>query len=368
MSICNTMMTVLSSPPDMLAVALVAVSTVVMLNLLKPKRATSQRKQVTGRRPPGPAALPMVGNMHQLIWNKPCVFRWIYRLLDRMGTDILCLRFGSTHVVAVACTEMAREVLRTKEAMFMARPATFVSSVFSYGYKSASLTTDEQQWRKMRRIVTSEILSPVLERQLHDRRIEEADHLIRYVYNRIKIAQECNVNIRYVGQHFCGNLARGLVFGKRHFGESQVFVPGEEEVQHIAALFTLVNYVYGFCVSDYIPALVGFDLDGHEKVAKGVASTFDRLHDPIIEDRTREWSTCRKSGGKKEVADFLDVLISLEDAAGMPLLSFEEIKAQIVVRCIFRLLRNVFLLLISLMSINLLFLCWNYLTFLACYK
>ncbi|KAK3157481.1 hypothetical protein QOZ80_2AG0123080 [Eleusine coracana subsp. coracana] len=44
----------------------------------------------------------------------------------------------------------------------------------------------------------------------------------------------------------------------------------------------------------------------------------------------REWSTCRKTGEKKGVADFLDVPVSLEDAAGQPLLSFEEIKAQIV--------------------------------------
>ncbi|GJN20538.1 hypothetical protein PR202_gb07929 [Eleusine coracana subsp. coracana] len=328
MSSYNTMMTVLSSP-DILPAALVALSTILILNLLKPRRATC-KKQVTGRRPPEPAALPIIGNMHQLIWNKPCVFRWIYRLLDRMGTDILCLRFGSTHVVAVACPEMAREVLRTKEAMFMSRPATFVSSVFSYGYKSASLTTVDQQWRKMRRIVTSEILSPALDRQLHGRRVEEADDLIRYVYNKIKIAPESNIDIRYIGQHFAGNLIRRLVFGKKHFGESPVIGPGDEEVQHVAALFTLVNYVYSFCVSDYFPGLVGLNLDGHEKVAKGVARTFDRLHDPIIEDRMREWSTCRKSREKKGVADFLDVLISLEDSAGQPLLSFEEIKAQIV--------------------------------------
>jgi hypothetical protein len=59
---------------------------------------------------------------------------------------------------------MAREVLRTKEAVFMSRPPTLTSNMFSYGYKSVSLTTSEQQWRKMRPIVTSEILSPALER------------------------------------------------------------------------------------------------------------------------------------------------------------------------------------------------------------
>jgi hypothetical protein len=48
----------------------------------------------------------------------------------------------------------------------------------------------------------------------------------------------------------------------------------------------------------------------------------------------REWDSCRKRCEKKEISDLLDVLASLEDEAGQPLLSFEEIKAQIVVRSI----------------------------------
>ncbi|CAL4934525.1 unnamed protein product [Urochloa decumbens] len=202
--------------------------------------------------------------MHQLIWNKSSVFRWIHRVLNDMGADILTLKLGSVHVMFVTCPEIAREVLRKNEAVFFSRPATFASELFSYGYKSTSLTVIEDQWKKMKRMLTSEVLSPALECKLHGQRVLEADHLV------------------------------------------------------------------SFCVSDYYPGLVGLDLDGHEKVAKGVMSTLDRLHSPIIDEKVHEWSRRREVGNRRDAGDILDVLVALEDADGQPVLSIDEIKAQTV--------------------------------------
>ncbi|KAI4962500.1 hypothetical protein ZWY2020_034439, partial [Hordeum vulgare] len=127
------------------------------------------------------------------------------------------------------------------------------------------------------------------------------------------------VNIRHVTQHFVGNMIRRLVFGKRYFNDlppSSSSGPGHDEVAHL-------------CVSDYFPALIGLDLDGHEKVSKDAMQTINRLHDPIIEERIRERSsTLEKCDEKKEARDFLDVLVHLKDAEGQPLLSLQDIRAQ----------------------------------------
>jgi phenylalanine N-monooxygenase len=144
-------------------------------------------------------------------------------------------------------------------------------------------------------------------------------------------------------------MIRRLVFGKRHFsvaagagaggGNGGGSGPGPEVVAHVDALFTLLNYVYSFSVSDYIPPawawmVAGLDPDGHKKVAKRVMETLNRLHDPIIEERIREWDGLRKRGEKREARDFLDALVSLQDSQGRPFLSFNEIKAQTAVRCV----------------------------------
>lgn len=306
-----------------------------MLMLVRLLMRAASRKREKGL-PPGPATLPLIGSIHQLLWNKPMVVRWIHRLLNEMGTDMMSLKLGSVHVIFVACPEIAREVLRKKEAVLFSRPATFASKFFSYGYKTASLTTVEDQWKKMKRVLTSEVLSPAMECQFHSQRVEEADEIIRYVYNQVYITSDSCINVRHVARHFCGNIIRRLVFGKRYFKSSAISVtgPGADEEEHIDALFTLVNYVYNFCVSDYYPALIGLDLDGHEKVARGVISTLDRLHGPIIDERVRiMWSNRQKVVDKtRDVSDILDVLVSLEDADGTPLLSIDEIKAQTVVR------------------------------------
>jgi phenylalanine N-monooxygenase len=300
--------------------------------------ATTMKIELHHRLPPGPSGgMPIIGSMHRMIWNKPVVFRWIHHLLKEMDTNIMCLRFGAVHVIVVSCPEIAREVLRKNDAVLASRPVTFASGSFSFGYKGSILSPYGEQWKKMKRVLTSEVLSASMERRFHGRRAEEADHLVRFVYNRCNAtASRSVVDVRHVTRHFCGNMIRRLVFSKRHFAEppppaSAGAGPGPDEVDHVDALFTLLNYLYSFCVSDYFPVVVGLDLDGHEKVVHDVMVTLNRLHDPIIEERIHEWFALRERGKKREIRDFLDVLVSLEDSQGRPLLSLEEIKAQTAV-------------------------------------
>jgi phenylalanine N-monooxygenase len=182
--------------------------------------------------------------------------------------------------------------------------------LFSFGYKGTNLSPYGEQWKKMRQVLSSEILSASMEQRLQSRRAEEADHLIRFMYNHCNTsANKTNsgiVDVRHVARHFCANMVRRLMFGKRHFFAAATAAdggasnngsrPGPEEVAHVDALFTLLNYLYSFSVSDYIPAaaaawVAALNPDSHKKVAKSVMKTLNRLHDPIIEERIHEWHT-----------------------------------------------------------------------------
>ncbi|XP_062225176.1 tyrosine N-monooxygenase-like [Phragmites australis] len=309
---------------------LVTMALLLLVVLLYRKNSVKTKNRKQRQLPPGPATLPVIGSIHQMLMNKP-VFRWIHHLLDEMDTEILCLRLGLVHVITVSSPEMAREVLRTNDAVLASRPASFAAKSLSFGYKNTIMSPVGDQWKKMRRVLASEVLSPSMERRMLGRRVEEADHLVSYVYNLCIKKPLGSIDVRHVARHFCGNIIRRLVFGKRNFFQptaDSAVGPGRCEEAQVDALFTALDYLGAFSISDYFPALVGLDVDGHGEVVNGLMRTFTRLHDPIIEERVEEWRALRDGGKKKEVGDFLDVLVSLEDEEGQPLLTVEEIKAE----------------------------------------
>ncbi|WVZ92971.1 hypothetical protein U9M48_038998 [Paspalum notatum var. saurae] len=261
-----------------------------------------------------------------MMLNKPA-FRWMHRMMEEMGTDIACVKLGGVHVVCVTCPEIAQEVLRKQDANFASRPLTFAADTFSRGYKDAVLSPYGDQSRKMRRVLTSEIVCPSRHKWLHDKRADEADNLTRYVYNLATAPGGGAVDVRHVARHYCGNVLRRLLFNKRYLGEPQPDGgPGPMEVQHMDAVFTSLSLVHGFCVSDYLPWLQGLDLDGHEKMVREANERVNRPFGTVIDERWRQW----KNGERQEelVEDLLDVLITLKDAQGNPLLTIEEVKAQ----------------------------------------
>ncbi|XVF20427.1 hypothetical protein REPUB_Repub11eG0197700 [Reevesia pubescens] len=283
------------------------------------------------KEPPLPPLLlkpwPIVGNLPEMVKNKP-TFRWIHELMQEINTGIACIRFGNVHVITVTCPEISRQFLKKQDVVFASRPISMSTDVTTKGYLTTALVPLGDQWKKMKKVLVTDLLSPTRHRWLHGKRVEEADNLVRYVYNQCKTNPEKGglVNVRVASQQYCGNVPRKLIFNRRYFGEGKEDGgPGFEEEEHIRALFTILAYLYSFCVSDYISCLRGLDLDGHENVMDEVLRVVGKYHDPIIEERIRQWKNCEK----KDVEDLLDILITLKDDHGKPVLTAEEIKAQI---------------------------------------
>ncbi|KAF8012000.1 hypothetical protein BT93_I0198 [Corymbia citriodora subsp. variegata] len=281
--------------------------------------------------PPGPTPWPIIGCLPEFLSQKP-TSRWIHRLMREMDTDIACIRLGNVHVIPVTCPEIAREFLKKHDAKFSSRPTSMATRTYSGGFLTTILTPYGNQWMKMRRVLVSEIISSARHHWLKDKRTEEANNLVKYIYNRSKSSSR-TVNVRTATRQYTGNVIRKLMFSKRYFREERVDGgPTIAEEEHVEAIFTILRYLYAFCISDYFPWLVGLDLDGHEKFVKEAISTVNNYHDPIIDARIRKWrrfGNWNKESTSNDPQDFLDVLVTLKDSEGKPLLTPEEIKAQI---------------------------------------
>ncbi|KAL6326421.1 hypothetical protein AAG906_008283 [Vitis piasezkii] len=109
--------------------------------------------------PPGPTPWPLVGNPPELFTKNP-VFRWILGLLEELNTEIACIKLGNVHVIPVISPEIAREFLKEHDAVFASRPITMTSDHLSRGFLTTVLSPWGEQWKKMRSILTSEVLKP----------------------------------------------------------------------------------------------------------------------------------------------------------------------------------------------------------------
>ncbi|XP_027104148.1 tryptophan N-monooxygenase CYP79A68-like [Coffea arabica] len=279
--------------------------------------------------PPGPSPWPIVGNIPELYKNKP-PFYWIDGIMKKLNTDVACFRLGSVHVIVVNSPQVAREFLHNHDDKLASRPFTMATELSSRGFLSMAVSPWGPQWKKMRKMYTSELMTPARHRWLIEKRNQEADNYVSFILNQCKSSGRDGavVDVRTALRHYAINVVRKVVFNTRYFGEGgKDGGPGDEEKEHVKAIFTILRHLYAFCVSDYLPWLRVLDIDNHEKIVKEALGVMNKYHDPIIEERI----TKRRINGEKQgPQDLLDVMISLKDATGQPLLSEEEIKAQCI--------------------------------------
>nr|XP_043615738.1 tryptophan N-monooxygenase CYP79A68-like [Erigeron canadensis] len=276
--------------------------------------------------PPGPKPLPYIGSIITMLRNRP-TFRWIHRMMDEMNTKIICIRVGNVHIIAVSDAKIAREFMKDKDEIFASRPDTMSSYLTSKGYLDTALVPMSDYWKQMRRILATKILSESRYKWLKNKRDDEANDLIRYIYNQCEtnvVVTKGVMDVRSIARHYTGNVTRHMVFGSRYFGKGNADGgPGDEDIAHSDSLVVIPLYVFSFCVTDYFPWLRWrTDFDGHEKIIRNALGIARKYQDPLIDERIQQW----KDGVRTEENDLLDVYINLRN----PRLTSDQIKAQML--------------------------------------
>ncbi|KAH0645334.1 hypothetical protein KY284_033218 [Solanum tuberosum] len=240
--------------------------------------------------------------------------------MEELNTEIACIRLGTIHVIPITSPELACEFLHTHDSVFSSRPICMSASLISNGYLTSVFVPMGDQWMKMRRILASHVLTPTSFHWLRGKRDEEADNLHRSIYNQCKNHQSV-INLRNLTRYYCGNVIRNMIFSKRLFD-----IIEKDCDEQVDALFTLLKYLHALSISDYLPWLSVFDLDGHKKIIKKAYVTATKHIDVEVDQRIQIW----KDGNKTMEEDILDILITLKDTNGNTLLSVKEIKAQVM--------------------------------------
>ena len=120
----------------------------------EPKRRISGK---AARRPPGPAALPFLGNIHNLNGE---LHQVLSRLAETHG-PVMSLRLGSsTHVVVASTAAAARDVLHRYDHLLAGRSVTDAARALGNHERSILwLPGTSPLWRRLRAVCTNHLFS-----------------------------------------------------------------------------------------------------------------------------------------------------------------------------------------------------------------
>ncbi|XP_010474492.2 PREDICTED: dihomomethionine N-hydroxylase [Camelina sativa] len=284
------------------------------------------RKQL----PPCPRGFPIIGNLVGMLKNRP-TSKWIVRVMNDMKTDIACFRFGRVHVIAITSDIIAREVVREKDAVFADRPDSYSAEYISGGYNGVVFDEYGERQKKMKKVMSSELMSTKALNLLLKVRNLESDNLLAYVLNlynksESKTRNGVVVNVREIVCTHTHNVKMRLLFGRRNLKEATIDGSlGLIEKEHFDAIFKALDCFFSFYIADYYPFFRGWNLQGEETELREAVDVIANYNKMIIDEKIELWRGENKNCDNAKIKDWLDILFTLKDANGNPLLTPQEI-------------------------------------------
>ncbi|GMY15353.1 cytochrome P450 CYP736A12-like [Fagus crenata] len=241
-------------------------------------------------RPPGPRALPIIGNLHML-GSLP--HRALQTLAKKYG-PIMSLRLGHVPTIVVSTPQAAELFLKTHDTIFASRPKLLASEYMSYGTKGMAFTEYGPYWRNVRKLCTLQLLSASKIELFAPMRKQELGSLVQSLKKAAARHEVVDLSAK-VGQLIEETTCR-MLFG-RSMDDRFDLKPLIVEVLRLSGAFNL---------ADYVPYLGILDLQGLTQRMKKVSRALDVVFENIIEEHEQI-----PNGQQDRQRDFIDVLLSL---------------------------------------------------------
>ncbi|KAI3760588.1 hypothetical protein L1987_50985 [Smallanthus sonchifolius] len=242
--------------------------TCLISSILITKLYTSSR--VKSHLPPSPFRIPVIGHLHLL---SPLPHQALHNLSNRHG-PVFRLFLGSTPCVVASSPEIAKEILKTHDNVFLDRPHNSIVDYFAYGGKGFIFARYGSYWKFLKKIIMSELLNGKTLDFLCPVRRDETNRFIKYLSQKAKDGKF--VELEGELMKMTSNVISRLFMSKRCSEE-------EDELGDITKIITETAEIIGkFNFSDHIWFCKNLDLQGFGKVSKDVNSRFDALMERII--------------------------------------------------------------------------------------
>ncbi|CAN6448232.1 unnamed protein product [Victoria cruziana] len=226
------------------------------------------------RIPPGPPGLPMIGNLHQL----GAVPHRSFHLLSQKHGPLMLLKLGQRFTCVVSSAELAREVMKTQDAIFASRAELAVADVLCYGPLDVGFQAYTETWRHMRKIFVGHFTGAKRARSFESVREEEVGLLVAAISRSPRIP----VNLSHSVHTLLNNIVCRMGLGKK-FNEGY---GSQKKGRMHDTLETTRDLIGGFSMGDYFPSIKWVNwLTGLEFRLRRTFHELDHILEEAIRDR-----------------------------------------------------------------------------------
>ncbi|XP_062030528.1 labd-13Z-ene-9,15,16-triol synthase, chloroplastic-like [Rosa rugosa] len=273
--------------------------------------------------PPGPHGVPLLGYLPFLGTNHHHQFTD----LSRVYGPIYRIQLGTKLVIVVSSPSLVKEVVRDQDTIFFYRNVKVAQRILSYGGSDIVFGTHGPEWRKMRKMLASQMLSKTNLDDCYALRKQEVVKSIRHVYNE-KIGTP--IDFGQFVMSTTSNTFSCMLWGGTLQGEKASDVGSEfrKVVMEMIWLLQKPN------VSDFFPVLARFDIQGIRSRAKKLQSVTENMFDSIIEtqmNKDKNEGVPKKHEGKGFLQFLLENNINQDSATSLTMKQVKALLTDIVV-------------------------------------
>ncbi|KAF5191729.1 Cytochrome p450 [Thalictrum thalictroides] len=267
----------------------------------------------TGKLPPGPLKLPLIGHLHHLLGMPHHSFRD----LAKEHGPLMYLELGEVPTVVVTSPKVAKEMMKTNELMFVDRPLNLATKIMSYECMDVIMAPYGDYWKQVRKICMMELLGHKRVQSFWSVREEEVTSLVGRISNMVGSPVNLSQSIISV----TNDITARATFGKA-FKDRDAFLVLMKEVIRLAA---------GFDIADLYPSMKFLEaLSGTRTKLEKTHLEVDKMLDVVINDHINNKNRIKNENGEFE-EDLVDVLLRVQasNELDMPI-SMDNVKGVIL--------------------------------------